>query len=137
MYSLCLFSLYLSLALSLSLTHTHTLFQEEKFAGNLWPTFASAARSVGVKDVLRSFVDSRGEWDRSFFYTNFEVSSTALWRSPQYRAIFQALDYSGGFYLCRWGDGPIHLLAVMLLLEDQQVLKFARVPYWHQTFVVF
>jgi len=29
---------------------------------------------VGVKDVLRSFVDSRGEWDRSFFYTNFEVS---------------------------------------------------------------
>ena len=64
-----------------------------------------------------------------------QVSSTVLWRSPQYRAIFQVLDDSGGFYLCRWGDGPIHLLAVMLLLEDEQVLKFARVPYWHQTFV--
>ena len=52
-------------------------------------------------------------------------------------ASHQTLDDSGGFYLGRWGDGPVHLLAVMLLLKDDQVLQFARLPYWHQTFVVF
>ena len=63
---------------------------------------------------------SRGS--RTFFYTNFEVSAMAMWRSQEYLAIFKALDDSGGFFRHRWGDGPVHYLAVRAMLEDSKVM---------------
>ena len=35
-----------------------------------------------------------------------------------------------------WGDEPVDRLAVLLLLPAEKVVKFERLPYWHQTLVV-
>jgi alpha 1,2-mannosyltransferase len=85
---------------------------------------------------IRDYRDASGEWDGSFYYTNFEVSSTSFWRSEAYSQLFRALDDTGGFYLMRWGDAPVHLLAVSLFLPPHQVLRLEKIPYWHQTLVV-
>jgi hypothetical protein len=37
-------------------------------------------------------------WNRAHFYNNFEISRLALWRSPAYRKLFEALDDRGGFF---------------------------------------
>lgn len=38
-------------------------------------------------------------------------------------------------FVSRWGDAPIHLLAVSLLLDESQIERFDDVPYWHQYYV--
>jgi mannosyltransferase len=35
----------------------------------------------------------------------------------------------------RWGDAPIHLLAVALLLPEDKVMQFSDIAYWHQYYV--
>jgi hypothetical protein len=35
----------------------------------------------------------------------------------------------------RWGDGPVHLLAVAALLGKQGTVMLPNVSYWHQNFV--
>jgi hypothetical protein len=42
------------------------------------------------------------------------------------------LDATGGFYLYRWGDACVHMLAVAALLPRRAVLRLRTVPYWHQ-----
>lgn len=75
------------------------------------------------------------QWDRTFFYNNFEVTAVQFWRSDAYREVFQALDASGGFFSQRWGDGPVRSIALRLMAEPSKVMKLARISYWHQTFV--
>ena len=87
----------------------------------------AAARSLG------NHVNSM-EWNKSMFYTNFEISRVDFWRSPEYKRFFQDVDEAGGIYLSRWGDAPIHFLAVAALLKDEQLEAFTM-PYWHQYFV--
>lgn len=37
--------------------------------------------------------------------SNFEIARIDFWRSEAYRAYFDHLDKSGGFFYERWGDG--------------------------------
>ena len=77
----------------------------------------------------------RDEWDGTFFYNNFELLQLAFFRSRAYRAMFTALDASGGFFERRWGDGPVRTLALGLLARPEAVVKLSAIPYWHQTAV--
>uniref|UniRef100_A0A7S4URV5 Uncharacterized protein n=1 Tax=Guillardia theta TaxID=55529 RepID=A0A7S4URV5_GUITH len=108
--------------------------EERKFVVNLWETFMQEATRLKLPNLPA--VGSQKAWGRTFFYTNFEVSAMAVWRSQEYLAIFKALDDSGGFFRHRWGDGPVHYLAVRAMLEDSKVVRFNTLPYWHQTLVV-
>ncbi len=78
------------------------------------------------------FVD--GEWDRSYYYTNFEISSLSFWRSAPARDYFDYMDRSGGIYQHRWGDALVHTLTVSMLLEKNQTHRFSDVYYEHQGF---
>ena len=71
----------------------------------------------------------------AFFYNNFELLQLAFFRSRAYRAMFTALDASGGFFERRWGDGPVRTLALGLLARPEAVVKLSAIPYWHQTAV--
>jgi hypothetical protein len=51
-------------------------------------------------------------WDRSYYYTNFEIGYLPFFRSEPYQSYFRHLDSEGGFYYYRWGDAPIRLLGV-------------------------
>ena len=93
------------------------------------PHFArgAAARTLGVHV-------NATDWNKSMFYTNFEISRVDFWRSASYARFFQDVDRAGGIYLRRWGDAPIHFLAVAALLKDEQLEAFS-IPYWHQYYV--
>ena len=81
---------------SLDYGYMATGVEEDKFARDLWPTMAATAQGLGLDTALRegsaavqgggSGVEDREyvwegqRWDKSFVYTNFEVS-TAVWHS--------------------------------------------------------
>ena len=43
-----------------------------------------------------------------------------------------ATHHSGGFYLYRWGDACVHMLAVAALLPREEVIYLKSISYWHQ-----
>jgi alpha 1,2-mannosyltransferase len=53
-----------------------------------------------------------------------QISSLSFWRSDAYRQFFEHIDRSLGIYHHRWGDAPIHLLAVASLLAESQVMPW-------------
>ncbi|KAL7331878.1 hypothetical protein PS15p_204006 [Mucor circinelloides] len=53
------------------------------------------------------FLDKYGDYNMCHFWSNFEIASLNLWRSPAYRDFFDYLDKTGNFFY-RWGDaGPL------------------------------
>lgn len=87
-------------------------------------------------EFLGKYLDSQGEWDLSIFYTNFEISDLDMWRSGNFKKYFDFIDRDGGIYRHRWGDTPIHLLAVSSFLPEDQTHCFSDIPYKHQGFII-
>lgn len=44
---------------------------------------------------------------------------------------FEHLDHAGGFFYERWGDAPVHSLAVAMMLPKEQVHFFNDIGYFH------
>ncbi len=113
--------------------------EDESVVRGLWNTTLEYMRlrglSVKAPGFLHRHLTAAGEWNRNMYYTNFEISSLAFWRSAEYLDFFEHIDKSHGIYMHRWGDAPIHLLAVALLLPEDRVLEFSHVAYWHQYYV--
>lgn len=54
-----------------------------------------------------------------------------FFRSEAYRKLFRYFDEDGGFYYERWGDAPVHTLAVTMLLRPELLHHFSDVGYVH------
>jgi hypothetical protein len=65
------------------------------------------------------------------FFSNFEIGSLEFFRSAANTQFFKHLDDSGGFYYERFGDAPVHTLAVSLFARPDQVWFFEDVGYQH------
>ncbi|TFK65963.1 glycosyltransferase family 15 protein [Pluteus cervinus] len=65
------------------------------------------------------------------FWSNFEIADMNFWRGPAYTAFFDYLDKAGGFYYERWGDAPIHSIAVSLFARKDQIHFFNDIGYQH------
>ncbi len=103
----------------------------------LWDVTKKYIREKGIEPAfLSKYLDERGDWNRAMFYTNFEISDLDFWRSEAYQDYFDRLDRSGGIYRHRWGDAPIHLLGVAMLMPEEQTHRFQDIPYQHQNFVI-
>lgn len=102
----------------------------------------------GLWDITKKYIEENniaptflhkfthdGVWDRSYYYTNFEISSLDFWRSDEFLDYFNYLDRSGGIYKHRWGDHVIHLLAVSMFMPEDKVHEFSDIPYQHQGFI--
>lgn len=88
-----------------------------------------------IKPKFLSEYTRNGKWDRSYYYTNFEISRIDFWRSPEYIKYFDYLDRTGGIYKYRWGDAAIHFIALSMFVEKQQIHQFNDVAYWHRVFL--
>lgn len=80
------------------------------------------------------FQKTTGEYNHCHFWSNFEIASFSLFRSQSYRAFFRYLDEQGGFFYERWGDAPVHSLAVGLFLRKDEVMYFDEIGYKHNPF---
>ncbi|TPX09634.1 uncharacterized protein E0L32_009107 [Thyridium curvatum] len=72
------------------------------------------------------------------FWSNFEVGDMGFWRSQAYEDYFQHLDRAGGFFYERWGDAPVHSIALGLFEDKSRihcpVLRFRDIGYQHIPF---
>jgi alpha 1,2-mannosyltransferase len=57
-----------------------------------------------------------------------------FWRGPAYQAFFDYLESKGGFYYERWGDAPVHSIAVALFQDKSQIHFFDDIGYEHPPF---
>lgn len=78
--------------------------------------------------------DNGGTYNLCHFWSNFEVGDLDFFRSPEYLAFFEYLDGAGGFYYERWGDAPVHTIAVSLLADRDQLHWFENIGYFHEPF---
>ena len=58
------------------------------------------------------------------FYNNFHVTRIGFWQNKQVSEYIDYLDKTGNMYYYRWGDGPIHTLAIQLFRGRTQILTF-------------
>lgn len=53
--------------------------------------------------------------------TNMLTGSNSFWRSDIYQQYFDHLDKSGGFFYERWGDAPVHSIALGLFESAKKI----------------
>ncbi|KOS20932.1 O-glycoside alpha-1 [Escovopsis weberi] len=73
------------------------------------------------------------KYNMCHFWSNFEIARLDWFRSKPYRDFFEMMDRSGGFWMERWGDAPIHSLAAGALLATRDVHYFRDFGYRHTT----
>lgn len=87
---------------------------------------------VNPNNLIDFVSDDGGEtYNLCHFWSNFEVANLNLWRSPAYLEYFDYLDHDGGFFYERWGDAPVHSLAVAFMLPKDKVHYFPEIGYYH------
>lgn len=77
-------------------------------------------------------IDSE-DYNLYHFWSNFEIARVDLWDNPIYDKYFEYLDSTGGFYKERWGDAPIHSLAIGFMLDLEEIHYFRDIGYKHTT----
>jgi len=89
---------------------------------------------IEAQKITPSFLDDYiedGEWNLSLYYTNFEIAALEFWRSKQFSDFFDHIDRSGGIYRYRWGDHAVHLFAVAMFMNRDEVYRFKDIGYYH------
>ncbi|TIA87449.1 hypothetical protein E3P99_03175 [Wallemia hederae] len=118
---------------------TVSLYEYEESITTLWETVKGFIRDhpehIPKENAMKFISDDGGKtYNRCHFWSNFEIANLNLWRSPAYRAFFDYLDKSGGFYYERWGDAPVHSIAAALFSRPDQIHFFEDIGYRHEPF---
>ncbi|OAD67299.1 glycosyltransferase family 15 protein, partial [Phycomyces blakesleeanus NRRL 1555(-)] len=117
-----------------------TLTELKETIPTLWKTVREYAysRRINITSnpqlLFPFFEDEQGDYNLCHFWSNFEIASLNLWRSPAYRDFFNYLDQTGKFFYERWGDAPVHSIAAGLFLETDQVHYFEDIGYQHDLY---
>ncbi|KAH6903455.1 alpha-1,2 mannosyltransferase KTR1 [Coprinopsis sp. MPI-PUGE-AT-0042] len=74
------------------------------------------------------------DYNHCHFWSNFEVADMDFYRAEAYTKFFEFLDSKGGFYYERWGDAPVHSIAVSLFASKSQLHYFRDIGYKHDNF---
>lgn len=102
----------------------------------LWPTtlkFLEENPQYVHKNNFMNFIsDNKGkDYNLCHFWSNFEIADMDFWRSDAYMEYFQYLDKTGGFFYERWGDAPVHSIAVALFEDQDKIHYFKEIGYTH------
>ena len=62
------------------------------------------------------------------FWSNFEIADMTFWRSQKYEDYFNHLDRAGGFFYERWGDAPVHSIALGLFEDASKIHWYFVIP---------
>ncbi|KAJ2897075.1 Glycolipid 2-alpha-mannosyltransferase 1, partial [Zalerion maritima] len=109
-------------------------------AGPMWNAMVDASWKPWPLRKLMAWLraahtDGNGDgWNLCHYWSNFEIADLDFFRGERYQELFGHLDRSGGFYDERWGDAPVHSLAVHLLLEPGKLHHFSDIGYDHKPF---
>lgn len=81
--------------------------------------------------LLKFMFNKDGSYNTCHFWSNFEIASFEFLRSDLYKDYVEYLESEGGFYYERWGDAPVHSLAVALFMDKKKVHFFEKIGYTH------
>ncbi|KAF9511666.1 glycosyltransferase family 15 protein [Hydnum rufescens UP504] len=118
---------------------TISLFEFTETILTLWDAtkeFIQANPELVTADNAMGFLsDDGGEtYNHCHFWSNFEIGDLNFWRGEAYMKFFEFLDRKGGFYYERWGDAPVHSIAVSLFAHRDQIHFFEDIGYRHEPF---
>lgn len=68
--------------------------------------------------------DQANGYSTCHFWSNFEIGDMNFWRSQAYEDYFNHLDRAGGFFYERWGDAPVHSIALGLFEDKSRIHWF-------------
>lgn len=74
----------------------------------------------------------RGEFNYCHYWSNFEIGNLNFFRGSEYDGYFQELDKTGNFFYERWGDAPVHTIAISYLLAPDKIKYFDNSGYFHE-----
>lgn len=84
-----------------------------------------------LQDARRDHNKYTGGYSTCHFWSNFEIGRLDFFRSIQYQEYFKYLDETGGFFYERWGDAPVHSLALALMTDKSRIHWFKDIGYVH------
>lgn len=84
--------------------------------------------------ILGFIFDENKNYNGCHFWSNFEIASFDFFRNELYEKYFEFLDKNGGFYYERWGDAPVHSIAVSLFIQRDQIEYFEDIGYRHSLY---
>ncbi|THU96600.1 glycosyl transferase [Dendrothele bispora CBS 962.96] len=118
---------------------TISFYEWEKTIPTLWETvkkfIAEHPQYVSDENAMNYLSDNGGErYNLCHFWSNFEIADMDFWRGEAYQAFFKYLDDTGGFYYERWGDAPVHSIAVSLFAPKDRLHFFRDIGYRHEPF---
>jgi len=103
----------------------------------LWPTtqeyLALYPNSVHPNSAIEWLTDSTRRpvhnrlangYSTCHFWSNFEIGNLNFWRGERYQSYFDYLDRQGGFFYERWGDAPVHSVALGLFEDKSKIHWF-------------
>jgi mannosyltransferase len=64
------------------------------------------------------------------FWSNFEIGDLDFFRSEKYDEFFNHLDRAGGFFYERWGDAPVHSIALGLFEDSSRVHWYVALAFF-------
>ncbi|GAA6060541.1 hypothetical protein JCM10212_006905 [Sporobolomyces blumeae] len=111
-----------------------TLWDATREFAQLHPEYIHPDNAIGflVDDKKKGLQD--GDWNNCHFWSNFEIGDLDFWRSKAYTDYFNFLDKKGGFFYERWGDAPVHSLAVALFLPKDKIIHLDPISYRHNPY---
>ncbi|VVT54109.1 uncharacterized protein SAPINGB_P003911 [Magnusiomyces paraingens] len=110
---------------------------------SLWPTTVSffkqhpeymhpnSSRQWLLQKSRKDHNDYTGGYSTCHFWSNFEIGRLDFFRSKQYQEYFNYLDSEGGFFYERWGDAPVHSIALGLMTDKSRIHWFKDIGYNH------
>lgn len=108
----------------------------EPYVTGLWKLFHDfldrhcLKPSAGLRQTQTSWF---GRYSFDIIFTNFAIANVSLWReNPMIQAWLQLVDRHGGIYRHRWGDAPIHTLALTQFLAREQIARLRYFGYFHR-----
>ncbi|RMZ89857.1 hypothetical protein DV736_g2930, partial [Chaetothyriales sp. CBS 134916] len=123
------------------------LYDSPESIPSLWPEtikfLAAHPEHLHKNNALAWLVDSERRPEHNLkahgystchFWSNFEIADMTFWRSQAYSDFFDHLDRSGGFFYERWGDAPVHSIALGLFEDSSRIHWFKDIGYNHIPF---
>ncbi|KAJ2894320.1 glycolipid 2-alpha-mannosyltransferase [Zalerion maritima] len=126
---------------------TINLFDDPKTVPTLWPEttrFMAAHPEYIHPNNAQGWLTDAEHWPEHtqdangystcHFWSNFEIADMTFWRSKVYEDYFNHLDRAGGFFYERWGDAPVHSVALGLFEDKNRIHWFRDIGYQHIPF---
>lgn len=127
---------------------TINIYDDPKSISSLWPETVSFLNShphyLSDDNSMTWLTDRTVQPDRTnaasgystcHFWSNFEIADLEFWRSDKYQQYFEHLDQAGGFFYERWGDAPVHSIALGLFEDNEKIHWFRDIAYEHPPYI--